>query len=528
MNAGVLARTAWTLARRSVWHAGRPRGGAALAGLTLVFAAAGTLVFLALFGAAAEAGVPRAAAEALLAWAFTLAMLMLVLGDLHAVVAAATTDPDLDRLRAAPLTGAQILAWKLVTTLPRTTPPALAVALPATLAFALAWGGVPPAGAALALLLAWAIPLALGTLLALPLLALVPGARLREWLALLATLAFVAGWLANAFWLPRVSLGVPGGDGRVADALAAIPPPPAWWPATWAARAVAGAPARAAEATVACGLALLAAAAGSAWMATRLLGVVQARAAGPPARTSGARARPAPTLAAAFLRRDAALASRDWPVALDALAGLALWMLLPLAILPLAPLPPLVLARAMLIALSVSLGHDLAARALPLERDGLHWAHVSPVGAARWVRLRALGVGLAGAAVVAVALAGVGLALRLEPAAWLDAAVFGSASAATAMATGLALGARHGDPAWTDPRAMLGAGGRALSAVAMLAQSAVWLALAHRVPASGVSPGAAVTLLAAAGVFSAAMLALAAGVVERREPAPRGDGGAAV
>jgi len=516
MNTRALARTAWTLARRSLWHAGRPRAGAALVGLTLGFAAAATLAFLALFGAAAGAGVPRAVAETLLAWAFTLAMLMLVVGDVHVVVAAASTDPDLDRLRAAPLSGAQVLLWKLVTTLPRTTPPALAVAAPATLAYALVWGAPPAAGVALALLAAWALPLALGTALALPLLSLVPGARLRESLALLATLAFVAGWLANAFWLPRL----PAAGGDLAAALAALPAPPAWWPATWAARAVAGAPARAAEAALACAVALLAAAALSGWAASRLLGVVQARAAVPAARTSPASARPASTLAAAFLKRDAALAAREWPVALDALAGLALWLLLPLVVLPLAPLPPLVLARDMLVALSVSLGHDLAARALPLERDGLHWARVSPVGAARWVRLRALGVGLAGAGLVAAALAVVGLTLRLEPAQWLDAGVFGLGAAAGTMATGLALGARFGDPGWTDPRAMLGGAGRAWSALAMLVQGSAWVALAHRAPATGLAPGTAFLLLGGAGVLAAALLALAARVLERREPGP--------
>ncbi|HEY6894366.1 MAG TPA: helix-turn-helix domain-containing protein, partial [Rhodanobacteraceae bacterium] len=77
-------------------------------------------------------------------------------------------------------------------------------------------------------------------------------------------------------------------------------------------------------------------------------------------------ARRAATLTRAFLRRDSALLARDWPVALDAFANLALWSLLPLAVLPLAPLPRQELARDMLIALSVSLGHDVAARALQL------------------------------------------------------------------------------------------------------------------------------------------------------------------
>jgi hypothetical protein len=517
VNARALARTGWILARRSVWFAGRPGPGALLLALTLGFAAASAVVFLACFGAAADAGVSRAAAERLLAWMFSLALLMLVLGDLHVVVAAAATDPDLERLRAAPLSSAQVLLWKLATTFPRTTPPVLAVALPAAVAFALTHGGVPVAGLLLALLLLWLLPLALGTALALPLLHAVPGARLRESLALLATLAFVAGWLLNAFWIPRL----PAGLDDLASVIRAVPPPPEWWPATWAARAVAGEPAAALEATLACGLALLLAALAAASLATRLLGTVQARAAAAASRTSRARARPAGSLAVAFLRRDLALVARDWPGAVDALAGLALWLLLPLAVLPLAPLPPLVLARDMLIALSVSLGHDLAARALPLERDGLHWARVSPVGPARWVRHRALGVGLAGTCLVALALAVVGLALGLEPAAWLDAAVFGLASGASATATGLALGARFGDPSWTDPRAMLGAGGRALSAAALLLQATAWLGLAHAVPAAGIPPAVALLLVAGAAVFTRGVLALAERALARREWRPR-------
>lgn len=517
MNARVLTRTAGTLALRSLWFAGRPRHGAMLLGLTLVAALASALVFGALFDLAQASGVARATAERVLAWAFSLAMLMLVLGDLHVVVAAATTDPDLERLRSAPITDAQVLLWKLAATLPRTSPPVLALALPAAVAFALTYGGVSPVGLVTALLLLWALPLALGTALAFPLLRAVPGARLRESLALLATLAFVCGWLANTFWLPRL----PAGARDLAAALRALPAPPEWWPATWAARCVAGDPKTSYGTWLGAALALLIALAGTAWLAARLLRTVQARAAVATSRTSRASARRAPTLAAAFLRRDLALASRDWPVGLDALAGLALWFLLPLAILPLAPLAPVVLGRDMVIALSVSLGHDLAARALPLERDGLMWARCSPVGAARWLKLRLLGVALAGLVLVAVALAVVGLALRLPPAELLDVAVFGIAAGGSAIATGALLGARFGDPAWTDPRAMLGTAGRALGATLLLAQSACWLTLAHATGHSALAPGAVLLALAVTAIFALAMLVLAIRALERREDLAR-------
>ncbi len=513
MNSRVVARTVWTLARRALWSGGRPRRGLLTLTLTALMAAAFGLGFLALFSQVYDSGLPRAVSTRLVGWAFTLSVLMLALGDLHAVVSAAVTAPDLDRLRAAPLTTAQLLGLKLVDTLPRTLPPVLAIALPAALAYGLTHGVIALVPLVVTMLLLWALPLALGTLLALPLLHLAPATRLREPLALLATLAFVAGWLVNAFWMPRLALEVTDLGG----ALRMLPAPPDWSPATWAASALAAEPRPAREALAACAVALVVSVATTAWVAARLLPAAQSRAASSASRFTHASARRAPTLALAFLRRDAALASRDWPVLLDALANLALWSLLPLALLPIAPLPPQVIARDMLIALSVSLGNDVAARALPLERASLAWARLSPVGGARWVRLRALGVALAGGAFILTAHALVCVAFGLRGAAALDVFVFAAAAGASALATGLLLGARFGEAAWTDPRAMLGPGGRMVSAGTLLAQAAVWLLFAHSLPLTPVAPVTGVLLLAAGVAFGAGALALAARVVERRE-----------
>ncbi len=513
MNSRVVVRTGWTLARRALWSGGRPRRGLLTVTLTALMAVAFGLGFLALFAQAYDSGLPQAVSIRLLGWAFTLSVLMLALGDLHAVVSAAVTAPDLDRLRSAPLTTAQLLGLKWLATLPRTLPPVLAIALPAAIGYGLTHGGIALVPLAVTMLLLWALPLAVGTLLALPLLHLAPATRLREPLALLATLAFVVGWLVNAFWMPRLAVEV----ADLGGALSTLPAPPDWSPATWAARALAAEPRPAREALAACGAALVVAAGATAWVATRLLPTAQARAAGVASRVTRASARRARTLASAFLRRDAALASRDWPVLLDALANLALWSLLPLALLPIAPLPHQMIARDMLIALSVSLGNDVAARALPLERSSLAWARLSPVGGARWVRLRSLGVALAGGGFILAAHALVCVAFGLRGAAAWDVLVFAVAAGSSALATGLLLGAQFGEPTWTDPRAMLGPGGRMVSAGTLLVQAAVWLLLAHSIPLTTLEPVTGALLIVAGFALSSGALALAARVVERRE-----------
>jgi hypothetical protein len=80
---------------------------------------------------------------------------------------------------------------------------------------------------------------------------------------------------------------------------------------------------------------------------------------------------------------------------------------------------------------------------------------------------------------VAVALGTLGLALPLRGAALLDVAAFAIAALAVAGGTGLLAGAALGDPAWTDPRRMLGPGGRTVTTLALLLEAAVWLWISH-------------------------------------------------
>ena len=228
MNAAVVARTGWRLACRSLWFAGRARGGL----MPLVFTLSMAVLFgggsAALFAAIGRSQAPLEWSQRVLGWAFTLAFLMLALGDVQTALDALVTAPNLERLRAAPLSPAQLLALKLFTTLPRTLPPVLGVALPVALAYAWTPGGVNPLSLIAALVALWAVPLGLGIVLALPLLRLAPATRVRESLAVFATSAFVAGWLMNTFWLPRL---VDGGS-RLATGWRALPAPPAWSPAT--------------------------------------------------------------------------------------------------------------------------------------------------------------------------------------------------------------------------------------------------------------------------------------------------------
>src|SRR5262249_49597123 len=161
--------------------------------------------------------------------------------------------------------------------------------------------------------------------------------------------------------------------------------------------------------------------------------------------------------------------------------------------------------------------------ALPLERASLAWAKLSPVGGARWARLRMLGVSLAGAVTLVVAVAIVSIVFGLQGSAALDVAAFAVATTAVAAGTGFLAGAVLGDPAWVDPRAMLGTGGRTVTALALLAESAAWLAISHRSPAAAFPPAALCGIVLTGLLAAFLLVALAARVIERPEGLrPRG------
>jgi hypothetical protein len=516
VNFGAVARIQWLEARRAVWSGGRPRRGLVPIVLSLLMAGAFAATFVVLFGVLETAGAPTETHARVLGWAFTFAFVLLALGDLLTVVSAAATAPDLPRLLAAPLRPRELLGIKFLQTLPRTVGPATAIALPAALCFAASNGGVNPVVLVVALATLWAVPLALGCALAIPLLRLAPAARLRETIAVLATLAFLGGWLANTFWMPRLLAGV-----DITARLRAIPPLPAWSPATWAADAVSRPGERGLEALAACIAASLGALALAFGIAERMLARLQPGAATAPGTTVRGSSRRAATLTGAFLRRDLALFARDWPVLLDLAARLLLWTLLPLAVLPLTPLPPDELVRDMLVTLTLSLGNDIGTRALPLERHALAWSRLSPVGGTRWVLRRALGVAVLSVAVLLAGALLAGAALRLPPAGVVAAFAFALPAAATALGFGLLLGALLADPEWRDPRAMLGPGGRTVSALVLLTQGAVWVAASHALGPGPVAPGW-LAALGLGGAFVAwVLLVITARTLERREYAAR-------
>lgn len=512
MKLAAALRTQTLLARRDIWSGGRPRRGLVPIVLSLLLATAFTAMFAMMSGVLMDVGATPEARARLLAWAFTFAFVLLTLGDLLTVVSAAATAPDLERLLVAPVRPREILTLKFAETFTHTIGPILAIALPAALCFAWMAGGVNPVAFVVALLALWAVPLGLGSAGALALLQVAPAARVRESVAVLATFAFLGGWLANTFWMPRLLAQV-----DVDSLMRTIPPPPAWSPATWAADAIARSGTRGFEAIAACIAAAAAAFALAFAISERLLVRLQSGATSEPGRTVRGTSRRAATLAGAFLRRDVRLFLRDWPVLLDLFARLLLWALLPLAVLPLTPMPRAELVRDMLITLTLSLGNDVGTRALPIERHSLAWARLSPVGGARWVLHRALGVGLLSLAILAAGAGLAGTALGLPPFEMLDAFVFAVAAAATSVGFGLLVGAKLADPEWRDPRAMLGPGGRTVSAFVLLSQGACWIAASHAIGPGPVGPAWLGVMLALGALVAAATVFATARTIERRE-----------
>jgi hypothetical protein len=265
------------------------------------------------------------------------------------------------------------------------------------------------------------------------------------------------------------------------------------------------------------GLALFAAAAlavaFASWRAGAGLETVQTRIASPAGRRrararTGARAareRPRGVLAA-VVARDARLFARDWTVLGDVLTAAALWTLLPLVLAPLGGLPPVTVARAMLLGLTVGLGYEVAARSLPFEREGLAWIALAPVSAARWVGAKFAAVSVISLPLLAVACGAIALALRLSTAEWIGTLCLVLPALGLAQLLGLLTGAVFGDPHWTHPRATLTLPGRLLASVGLVGQAAFWLGLSEllRVPALGLPAG----LAPAAPAVIAALLAV--------------------
>jgi len=152
-----------------------------------------------------------------------------------------------------------------------------------------------------------------------------------------------------------------------------------------------------------------------------------------------------------------------------------MWTLLPLLSLPLWDMPRVLIARSMLLALTVALGFEVGSRAIPFERQGIAWMRLAPVHPWRWVFGRYVGTLAISLPIVAVAGLAVIFGFRLGA---VDAAgVLGFAFPALllGLALGLWAGAEFGNFQWNNPRAMLTVTGRLLSTLLLLAQAVGWL-----------------------------------------------------
>jgi ABC-2 type transport system permease protein len=436
------------------------------------------------------AGASPAELAGALALALSASLVALLVFDVDDAVRTLVQDADLELLRRAPVPPATLLALKSLDAAPRTLTPLLVLAVPALLAYSTdvpvdAWFAPVAVVSMLAL---WALPLALGATLGLLLLRVVPAARARESLALLSTLTLTTLWIAGAVWLPRGLEAGSGAIGGLREALARGLSSPA--PSAAAARALAAAVtgSRADIVRELTGLlALVAVAIGVAILVARanLAPVLERVAAGsvatPRARRS-AEAAPAGTRRwrgggpiAAILRRDGRLLRRNWTLLGDLLVASTLWVLLPLAGMAKWDISWELLARVMLLTVSVGLGYEIAARSIPFERHLGYWSRVSPLPAGRWLAAKVIGAGLL--AIPVVVLAGTVLgAVRPLPAGvlWRAACVV-TGALTLSISSGVWAGLVFGDPEWINPRAMLRLSGRLATSGLLLLQIALWL-----------------------------------------------------
>jgi hypothetical protein len=440
------------------------------------------------FDALSAAGAGAEARAGLLAVALSGALLALLAFDVDDVVRTLLLDPDIALLRRAPLKPSLLLAIKALDAAPRTLLPLMVLAVPAIAAYS-AGTSDPLAGAIVAVVAVaalWLATLAAGVALSLVLLRLAPAARAREALGLVSTLVLTLIWIAGALLLPRALDLEPGAAGALAATLAEAREGP--WPAAAAARAIAAA-CSGRFATVPGDLGLLAGAAAAAGLALLVAGrhaldAVLDRVSGAAAegaRPAGDRAAPAFAwrgggVIGAIIRRDARMLGRSWTLMTDLLVACALWALLPLAGLAGGAVEPEYLVRLILLASSVGLGYEVAARTIPFERHAEFWMAMAPVSAIRYRVAKLFGAMAVAAPLVtfvAAVLLLTGVA-RLQDLPSLAGLVAGAL--VLSQATGLWAGSRFGDPEWVNPRAMLRFTGRLVASILVIAQIAGWLA----------------------------------------------------
>jgi hypothetical protein len=493
------------------------------------FALASTLALGALFERMALGHVPAADAAAVLGLALTAAFVGLAVFDLQQAVTALVLDSDLELLRAAPIGPRALAALKLFDALPPTGLLTLVLVAPAIAAYARAyplplWAWLPLPLAVLAL---WLIPLALGMSIALPLMRSVPARRARESLAVFATGALVLLWVAQAFVLPRAMEGSADFAAPLVALARAWGGVAGWLPPFWLARVLGGA-ASGAGAMAAAGplVALVTLAAGSLALylaiATRQLERVlepfSSSAAAHASHTS-ARIEPERGVVRAVIARDARLIRREWPVLVDVVVACVLWVMLPLAAMPLNHgLGPL--AGPMLVTLAVGLGYEVGGRSVPFERRSLAWIAMAPIRPVRWLVAKMTGAALFSIPILLLAAVMIGVALHPAPALLAAALLITMSALIASLSLGVWTGIRYGDPEWVNPRAMLVVRGRLLSGLGLILQIGLWVALLWlAAPPEGAMHPRLLVLAPIAG-FIAAWLGLSLSKTELRRFEP--------
>jgi len=497
---GALLLSRVRLARRAILM--RPRGDRSWLKHPLVALAVGAWMGAFVYGGMKSvfailrtAGADPVEMAGALALALSASLIALLVFDVDDAVRTLVQDADLELLRRAPVPPALLLALKSLDAAPRTLTPVLVLAAPAILAYASEVTVEPWLApvAAVSLLALWALPLAVGATLGLLVLRVAPANRAREALSLLSTLTLTSLWIAGAVWLPRGLAANGGSLGGLRGALARGLSAPT--PSAAAARALAAAVAGSREdalhqlgwllvvVAAAIALALLVAR----WNLSAVLERVASGGAAASsarehhttgaARTSAPRARdwPGGGPVTAILRRDATLLRRNWTLLGDLLVASSLWVLLPLAGMAKWDISWALLARVMLLTVSVGLGYEVAARSIPFERHLGYWSRVTPVPPGRWLTAKVIGAGLL--AVPVVLLAAVVL-VSIRPLApdvlWRSASVVAGALTLS-LSSGVWAGLVFGDPEWINPRAMLKLSGRLATSALLLLQIGLWL-----------------------------------------------------
>jgi hypothetical protein len=174
--------------------------------------------------------------------------------------------------------------------------------------------------------------------------------------------------------------------------------------------------------------------------------------------------------------RDLRLFLRDWTVLGDVLTAALLWTLLPLISARILTTTPALLVRAMLVALTVGLGYEIAARSVPFERRAIVWARLAPIDPLRWIAAKWLATAAMAFPIFLTVAAIVAWLVPLPGREWAGTLSMSFSALAVALSLGLYTGLVFGDPDWTNPRAMLTVTGRIVATGILLAQAAAWMA----------------------------------------------------